>query len=269
VGDDHGSLRSAAPGCARRAEASGHVTDSLAYAMDDLPTTPTDAADPDAAAAAPAAAAGATDTASSVAVPLRVSEAALAQVLSILAAEDDPESLGLRVEVTGVRGVEYAYDLAFEERSRAEADDLVYNQGELVVMIPAESADPRWGATLDLPSAEGQGGLVIRNPNRPDPLSQFDAVELSGTVDERIQQLLDQQINPALASHGGFARLEEVVDGSKAVVTMGGGCQGCAVSAMTLRDGISKSILEHVPEITEVVDATDHAAGENPFYTDA
>ena len=69
------------------------------------------------------------------------------------------------------------------------------------------------------------------------------------------------------APHGGFARLVDVVD-AKAVVTMGGGCQGCAVSALTLREGISKSILEHIPEITEVVDATDHDAGENPFYTE-
>ena len=66
-----------------------------------------------------------------------------------------------------------------------------------------------------------------------------------------------------------IASLVEIVDGSKAVVTMGGGCQGCAVSALTLREGIQKSILEHVPEITEVVDATDHDAGVNPFYTDA
>lgn len=200
-------------------------------------------------------------------VPLRVSEDALVQVLSILAGEDDPESLALRVAVTGVRGVEYSYDLSFEERASAADDDLIYQQGELVVMVPADSVDPLWGATLDLPSAAGQGGLVIRNPNRPDPMTDFD-IELSGTVTERINQLLEQQINPALAAHGGFARLERVVDDSKAVVTMGGGCQGCAVSAMTLRDGIQKSILEHIPEITEVVDATDHDAGENPFYTD-
>ena len=134
-------------------------------------------------------------------------------------------------------------------------------------MIPADSVDALWGATLDLPSAEGQGGLVIRNPNRPDPLLGAE-VELSGTVTERVEQLLEQSINPALASHGGFASLVEVVEGSKAVVTMGGGCQGCAVSALTLREGIQKSILEHVPEITEVVDATDHDAGVNPFYTD-
>ena len=200
-------------------------------------------------------------------VPLRITEAALAQVLTILAGEDDPDALGLRIAVTGVSGVEYTYDLSFEERAEAAPDDLVYDQGDLVVMIPADSVDPLWGATLDLPSTAGQGGLVIRNPNRPDPLAAG-PIELSGTVEERIEQLLEQSINPALAAPGGFARLEQVVDGSKAVVTMGGGCQGCAVSAVTLQDGIKRSILEHVPEITEGVDATDHAAGENPFNTD-
>lgn len=228
--------------------------------MDDAAATTTQPADTEVEAAADAPAAPAK------AVPLRVSDVALTQVLAILAAEDDPASLALRVEVTGVKGVEYTYDLSFEERSLAEPDDLVYQQGELTIMIPADSADPLWGATLDTPSAAGQSGLVIRNPNRPDPLTEFD-VELSGTVTERINQLLEQSINPALAAHGGFARLVDVVD-AKAVVTMGGGCQGCAVSALTLREGISKSILEHIPEITEVVDATDHDAGENPFYTE-
>ena len=199
-------------------------------------------------------------------VPLRITDDALAQVLSILEAEDDPEALGLRVAVTGTRGPEYAYDLSFEERAEAADDDLVYQQGDLVVMVPADSVDPLWGATLDLPSTAGQGGLVIRNPNRPDPLSGLD-IELSGTVAERVEQLLTQQINPALAAHGGFASLVEVRDDSVAVVTMGGGCQGCAVSAVTLREGIQKAILEHIPEITEVVDSTDHDAGENPFYS--
>jgi len=199
-------------------------------------------------------------------VPLRITDAALISVMGILQAEDDPGSLGLRIAVTGTRGVEYAYDLSFEERAEAADDDLVYDQGDLVVMIPADSVDALWGATLDLPSAEGQGGLVIRNPNRPDPLAGFD-IELTGTVTERVQQLLDQQINPALAAHGGFASLIEVRE-STAVVTMGGGCQGCAVSAVTLREGIQKAILEHIPEITDVVDSTDHEAGENPFYRD-
>ena len=107
---------------------------------------------------------------------------------------------------------------------------------------------------------------MIRNPNRPDPLAGL-TIELSGTVTERINQLLEQQVNPSLAAHGGFATLIEVREAT-AVVTMGGGCQGCAVSAVTLREGIQKAILEYIPEITEVVDTTDHDAGENPFYTD-
>ena len=208
-------------------------------------------------------------------VPLTVTEAALAQVLEILGAEEHPERLALRIAVTGTRGAEYAYDLAFDELADADDDDLIYSQGELQVIIPADSVDPLWGATLDLPSAEGQSGLVIRNPNRPDPLGGTMGVELSGTVEERVRQLLDQQINPALAAHGGFAGLVELIDGpdgpesdgAKVVITMGGGCQGCAVSAVTLRDGIQKAILEHIPEVVEVLDATDHAAGENPFYS--
>ncbi len=74
-------------------------------------------------------------------VPLRVSDAALISVMDILNAEDEPDALGLRVAVTGTRGVEYAYDLSFEERSEAADDDVIYNQGDLVVMIPAWSSN--------------------------------------------------------------------------------------------------------------------------------
>ncbi|MEZ5203585.1 MAG: NifU family protein [Acidimicrobiales bacterium] len=202
-----------------------------------------------------------------------MTEAALAQVLDILAGEDHPELLGLRIAVTGTRGVEYAYDLSFEELTEAADDDLLYDQGDLKVMVPADSVDPLWGHARPSSTA-GQGGLVIRNPNRPDPLSAAD-VELSGTVAERVAQLLEQSINPALAAHGGFAGLVEVIDGPEARVPRrqgrdhhGRGCQGCAVSVVTLRDGIQSSILQHVPEVVEVIDSTDHDAGTNPSTPD-
>jgi Fe/S biogenesis protein NfuA len=73
-------------------------------------------------------------------------------------------------------------------------------------------------------------------------------------------------INPGLAQHGGFAALVGVED-TTVFLTMGGGCQGCAMSAATLRDGITTSIHEAIPEVTEVIDVTDHNAGDNPFYT--
>jgi len=200
---------------------------------------------------------------------LTVTEDALGTILGLRDAEEDGATLALRVEITGARGSDYTYDLAFEPLAEAAEGDSIYQQGDLSVWIPAESVENLMGSTLDLPGIPGQGGLVLRNPNRPNPFaSELDtgSLELTGDTADKIRQLLDQQINPALAGHGGFANLIGV-DGEKAIVEMGGGCQGCAISAMTLRDGIERAIKDNVPEITEVVDATDHAAGENPFYS--
>jgi Fe/S biogenesis protein NfuA len=198
---------------------------------------------------------------------LTVTDTARDKILELRAQEEDPDGLGLRIEVTGVRGVDYTYDLTFDPIAEADtgAGDVVEKSGDLPVIIPSESIDALRGATLDLPATGNQAGLVLRNPNRPDPLSGAH-LELTGTPAEKVQQLLEGQINPALASHGGYAQLDRV-EGEVAYVTMGGGCQGCAVSAMTLREGIARSIKEAIPEITDVQDITDHAQGENPYYT--
>jgi Fe/S biogenesis protein NfuA len=196
-------------------------------------------------------------------VVFTVTPAAIARILELREAEDDPSSLGLRVEITGTNGVEYAYDLTFDPIAEADDADAVYQQDALPVIVPAGSIEQLAGATLDVP-AGGGAGLVLRNPNRPDPLSGKH-LELTGTIAEQVQQLLTQQINPSLAAHGGFAELKGV-EGDKVYVTMGGGCQGCAVSAMTLRDGIARSIKEAIPEVTDVIDTTDHDAGENPYF---
>lgn len=197
---------------------------------------------------------------------LTVTEPARDKILELRANEDDAASLGLRIEVTGVKGVEYTYDLSFDPVAEADVDagDWVDAQGDLTVVIPVDSIDALRGATLDLPATGGAAGLVLRNPNRPDPLSGAH-IELTGTTAEKVTQLLDQQINPSLASHGGYAALDKVED-EVVYVTMGGGCQGCAVSAMTLREGIARSIKEAIPEVKDVVDVTDHELGENPYY---
>jgi Fe/S biogenesis protein NfuA len=197
---------------------------------------------------------------------VQVSEAAHSKILEILAEEDEPDTLGLRIEVTGMHGVEYAYDLSFETVAEADAADVRYEVDGLTVMIPADSVESLRGSTLDVPSNPRQGGLVIRNPNRPDPLAGAGPLELTGEVADKVTQLLEQRINPALSAHGGFANLVGV-DGDAVYVTMGGGCQGCSMSAMTLTEGIKKMILESIPEVREVVDATNHSAGENPFYS--
>lgn len=200
-----------------------------------------------------------------MAAPLvTVTEAARTLVLDMRANEPDGEGLALRIDVTGLGegGREYAYELMFEPVADAREGDDVGHSGELPVLVPADAVDKLRGATLD---HTDEAGLVIRNPNRPSPSLPSAPVELTGTPEEKVRTLLDQEINPSLAMHGGFAALDRV-EGDVAYITMGGGCQGCGLAQVTLSDGIKATIAERVPEIREVVDLTDHASGANPFY---
>jgi Fe/S biogenesis protein NfuA len=211
---------------------------------------------------------GGPDTATSSSPPLTVTDEALATVLDVRAGEDDPGGTALRVEITGATMTDFRYALDLVPVGEHADGDAVYHQGshdELTMIVPASSVERMRGAVLDVPSNEAAGGLVIRNPNTPDPLDGLD-IDLSGELPQRVQAVLDQAINPALASHGGYATLVNIEE-TTVFVTMGGGCQGCAASAMTLRDGIRSMLMGAIPEITEVVDATDHEAGENPFYS--
>jgi Fe/S biogenesis protein NfuA len=205
------------------------------------------------------------DTVSDTDPIITVTVAALAKILELRAAEENPEELGLRIEVVGTRGADFTYDLAFESLADRDPSDVVHEHDGLPVVVPADSVDRLLGATLDVPSNPEQGGLVLRNPNRPTTPRLGEAIELTGSPEEKVRKLLDVQVNPAIAAHGGYASLVKVEDAT-AYITMGGGCQGCAMSALTLREGIEAAILANVPEITEVVDTTDHALGENPFY---
>src|SRR5512144_556747 len=114
---------------------------------------------------------------------IHVTETALAKILELRAAEEKPDELGLRIEVTGVRGAEFSYDLAFEPLAECDPDDVRHDHGGLSVVVPAESVDKPLGSTLDLPSNPDQGGLVLRNPNRPQMPRLGDPIELTGSVE--------------------------------------------------------------------------------------
>lgn len=199
---------------------------------------------------------------------LTITEPARRKVLELRAAEPDAERLALCVEVTGTRGGEYIYDLYFQPLEEAEPSDVVQDDGELKVVIPAASVDALRGATLDMSRDLLNPGMVMLNPNRPAPASPLmggEPLELSGTLEERVRQVLEARINPAIAAHGGRAELERV-EGDAVYLRLSGGCQGCAMSRMTLTQGIEVALREAIPEIARVVDVTDHAAGDNPFY---
>jgi Fe/S biogenesis protein NfuA len=206
---------------------------------------------------------------------LRLTDAARARVIELRAGEPDAASLGLWVEISGTSGDAFTYDMYFQAAADAEPADSVTTRGGLSIVIPADSMDNMRGALLDLSREVGQRGmviqnpLVIQNPNQPpsrsSPAMGRPLADLSGDVAQRVVQVLDGQINPAIAAHGGHAELVAVEDDT-AYLRLSGGCAGCGMAAVTLSQGIEVAIFESAPEVKRVVDVTDHAAGTNPYY---
>jgi Fe/S biogenesis protein NfuA len=195
----------------------------------------------------------------------RVTQRAAEVVASAIAEEGASSPLALWVEVTGASGSEYTYDVYLQELHMAGPGDLVIEQHGAVVVIPEGSLGSLEGATLD---AGDEGDLVIDNPNAPtvhEDLPSFGPEALTNDLARRVDAILQDQINPAIAAHGGYAELVGVVD-EVAYVLMGGGCQGCGLASVTLTQGIAVAIRDAVPEIRDVIDVTNHAAGNNPYY---
>jgi Fe/S biogenesis protein NfuA len=191
---------------------------------------------------------------------LTITDPARARVLEVRASETEPEALALWLEVTGSTGTAYTYDMYFRRVDEAGDLDVVQHGDDLSVVVPSEHVDKVRGSTLDLSG----GGMVLQNPNAPQ-LPPMPDLDLDDPIVAKIVEVLAVQVNPSIASHGGFAELVAVED-SRAYLRMGGGCQGCGMAAATLSQGIEVAILDSVPEISEVVDITDHAGGTNPYY---
>ncbi len=192
-------------------------------------------------------------------------------VREAMSQEPDPDRLALWLEVRGVQQAQFVYDLYFQALADAADEDWVVDDGELAVVVPKPSVDRLRGARLEW-SSEGEGGLVLVNPNVPEPEelgvpAEVMAAGLDGPLGSRVRAVLEQAVNPSIASHGGRADLVAIDEsGGVAYLRLSGGCQGCAMSRMTLSQGIEAALRDEVPELTRVVDVTDHAGGVNPYY---
>ncbi len=192
-------------------------------------------------------------------------------VREAMSQEPDPDRLALWLEVRGVQQAQFVYDLYFQAAADAADEDSVIDDGELTVVVPKSSVDRLRGARLEW-SSEGGGGLVLVNPNAPEPEelgvpAEVMAAGLDGPLGVRVRGVLEQAVNPSIAAHGGRADLIAIDEsGGVAYLVLSGGCQGCAMSRMTLTQGIETALRDEVPELTRVVDVTDHAGGANPYY---
>jgi Fe/S biogenesis protein NfuA len=217
---------------------------------------------------------------------LAITEQAIEKVMGFRAQSEDPENQAMWVEVTGVSGGDYVYNISLKALDAARQGDAVQRRGDLAIVVPESSVEKLRGATIDWSEGLAQSGLTLVNPNRPPapadlpimspsmappaspPIDAPPPADLSGDAAQRVIQVIDQQINPAIAEHGGRAELVAVEEDT-AYLRLGGGCQGCGMATVTLGQGIEVAITGAVPEIARVVDVTDHAAGTNPYFESA
>lgn len=194
---------------------------------------------------------------------LKLTEIAQERLRAFLEEEGD-EGLALRVAMRPGSPLAPEYDLSLVEEWQAEPEDRVIDGGGFKVIVAADSAEKLEGATIDWVETMQGGGFKVENPN----VKPVGSEPPSGPLAERVRQVIETQVNPGVAMHGGRVQLVDVQE-SKVFVQMSGGCQGCGMATVTLKQGIERMLRQAVPEITEVVDVTNHAAGTNPYFQSA
>jgi len=193
---------------------------------------------------------------------LSIAPDALEMIGQLAAQEPGDGEFALSIEVTGFRGPQFTYELAFVALADKQVGWVEERHGDLAVLFPEADVEKLDGASLDIT----EQGLAMNNPNSPAPPAiSAPAGDLTGPLVDQVQQVITEQVNPAIASHGGGAELVSV-DGTIAYLRLFGGCQGCGLAQVTLKQGIEKILLDSISELSQVVDVTDHASGEDPYY---
>lgn len=150
--------------------------------------------------------------------------------------------------------------LEFCEAADLDGDEWAIECEGFTLYVDAASVPYFDDGEIDFQTTVGGGQVSIRAPRiKGGPAGE-------GSLASRVQQVLDGEINPQLAAHGGRVSLEEVTAEGGVVLRFGGGCHGCGMVDVTLRQGIETTLRQRIPEITAVIDATDHASGRNPYY---
>ncbi len=187
---------------------------------------------------------------------ISVTEAAITKIKS-LQQSDDAMGMAIRVKVREDGPAAFQYNVLFVPvEDKTEQDQRVETEG-IAFLIDEESVPMIQGASLDFVESVQGAGFKFDNPNKP-PL-------LNDPLAARVHQIIEEKINPGVASHGGRIALMDVKDG-RVYVRLQGGCQGCGMVDVTLRQGIEATLKDEIPEIIEVLDTTDHASGTNPYY---
>lgn len=178
-----------------------------------------------------------------------------------LIGQQDEEDLALRISVNHAGTPGANCDLQFCPRGQSMPDDHTVEFPGFRVFVARASAPWLDKAQIDFEEDSTGGQLTIKAPGIKGSEPSDGA-----SMEERVEWLLETEVNPALASHGGRVALVEITETKEVVLQFGGGCHGCGMADVTLKQGIEQTLTRSIPEITAVVDATDHQSGSNPYY---
>ena len=191
-------------------------------------------------------------------VRIAITDEAIEKLVEVIAGYPEPVA-GMRLKIAGRNQGGFDHLLTVVEQGVEPTDDPVVELDEFRVFVEAENVENLNGVAIHYEyKGPNVSGLEFDNPN---PV-WGDSVALE------IQRVFDEYVNPGIAAHGGMVTLLDVRE-NKAYIEMGGGCQGCGMANVTLKNGIEVAIREAVSTIEEVIDVTDHAGGANPYYKPA
>ena len=190
---------------------------------------------------------------------LTFTDQARERVLSFI--QEEEGGVALRIAVHADSPLALQYELMLVDDSDLQPTDTTIDAGGFNVYVDESSVEKLDGATVDWVESMGGGGFQVENPN----IKPLGSEPPSGELAKRLAQFIEAQINPAVASHGGKIALIDVRD-NVVYVQLSGGCQGCGMATVTLKQGVERLIRETFPEVAEVIDVTDHSMGSNPYY---
>ena len=188
-----------------------------------------------------------------------ISQAAQTYLHELLSKQEEGCAIRIFVAQPGTPNAETC--IAYCRPGEQQDDDRPVPYGDLTAWFEARSEPYLVDAVVDFQEDRMGGQLTIKAPNARVP-----SVDESSPLEDRINYVLYNEINPGLAAHGGQVSLVEIVDETAAVLQFGGGCQGCAAVDITLKQGVEASLLSQIPELTEIRDVTDHTVTEHAYY---
>ena len=183
------------------------------------------------------------------------------EYLAKLIQDKNETDLSIRIFISDPGTPKAETCLAYCKPDEAMPDDMIINLDLINVNLEKRSLPFLKDAEVNFDNDTFGGQLTIKAPNARVPNISKDS-----PVEDRINYVIYNEINPMLESHGGEVSLIEFNDHGEAVLQFGGGCQGCGMVDVTLKDGIEKTLVEQIPEVTGVKDTTDHSIDDNAYY---